>query len=142
MIRRRLTGLRLPLEHDAAALRAAVRAAFGVADEALLAVEVFRRAYDARKKSEIALVYTIDATLADAVTAGEEVPDVGYRFVARAANRPARRPVVIGTGPCGIFAALVLAQMGFAPLILERGKVVRERTKDTWGLWRRGVLNP
>jgi uncharacterized FAD-dependent dehydrogenase len=142
MIRRRLTGLRLPLEHDAAALRAAVRAAFGVADEALLGFEVFRRAYDARKKSEIALVYTIDATLADAVTAGEEVPDVGYRFVARAANRPARRPVVIGTGPCGIFAALVLAQMGFAPLILERGKVVRERTKDTWGLWRRGVLNP
>jgi uncharacterized FAD-dependent dehydrogenase len=49
---------------------------------------------------------------------------------------------VIGAGPCGLFAALVLAQMGFRPLILERGRVVRERTKDTWGLWRRGVLDP
>ena len=52
------------------------------------------------------------------------------------------RPIVVGFGPCGIFAALILAQMGLRPLVLERGKEVRERTKDTWGLWRQGVLDP
>ena len=140
--RKRITGLRLPLTHEPAALRAAVCAALGVADAQLLAFNVFRRAFDARKKSDITLVYTIDAELSVPVAHGEPVPDVAYSFVARAKARPAPRPVVIGTGPCGIFAALVLAQMGFAPLILERGKLVRQRTKDTWGLWRRGVLNP
>ena len=53
-----------------------------------------------------------------------------------------KRPVVIGMGPAGLFAGLILAQMGFRPLILERGKAVRERTRDTFGLWRQGVLNP
>ena len=73
-------------------------------------------------------------------------PDTRYRLVAQApadfhaAQRP--RPVVVGFGPCGIFAALVLAQMGLRPIVLERGKEVRERTKDTWGLWRQGVLDP
>jgi uncharacterized FAD-dependent dehydrogenase len=139
---KRITGLRLPLNHDEAQLRAAVCAAFGVAEAQLLGLRVFRRAFDARKKSDITLVYTIDADLAVPVAQGEPVPDVAYKFVTQASARPAQRPVVIGTGPCGIFAALVLAQMGFAPIILERGKVVRQRTKDTWGLWRRGVLNP
>jgi uncharacterized FAD-dependent dehydrogenase len=139
---RRITGLRLPLAHDAAQLRVAVCTAFGVPDAALLGYTVFRRAWDARKKSDITLVYTIDAELAGEVSAGEPTPDIGYKFVAQAKTPPRLRPVVIGTGPCGIFAALVLAQMGFAPIILERGKVVRERTKDTWGLWRKGVLNP
>ncbi len=139
---KRITGLRLPLNHDAVQLRVAVCAAFGVADTELLGFTVFRRAFDARKKSDITLVYTVDAELAVPVATGEPVPDVSYKYVTQAKVRPAKRPVVIGTGPCGIFAALVLAQMGFAPIILERGKVVRERTKDTWGLWRRGVLNP
>ena len=138
---RRLTGLRLPLAHDAAALRGAVCARLGVEDADLLGFEVFRRACDARKRREITLVYTIDARLAMDV-ASEPVPDLTYRFVTRARRPPKLRPVVVGTGPCGIFAALVLAQMGFAPIILERGKQVRERTHDTWGLWRRGVLNP
>jgi uncharacterized protein len=137
---RRLTGVRLPLGHDEAQLRAAVCAGFGVRDVELLSFAVFRRAVDARKKSDITLVYTIDAELA--VPAGEPAPDVSYRFLAQAARPPLQRPVVIGTGPCGIFAGLLLAQMGFAPIILERGKVVRQRTKDTWGLWRRGVLDP
>ncbi|MDD2794475.1 NAD(P)/FAD-dependent oxidoreductase [Acidocella sp.] len=139
---KRITGLRLNLNHDETQLRAAVCAAFGVADAQLLGMQVFRRAFDARKKSGITLVYTIDAELSVPVAYGEPVPDVAYKFVTQAKAPPARRPVVIGTGPCGIFAALVLAQMGFAPIILERGKVVRQRTKDTWGLWRRGVLNP
>jgi uncharacterized FAD-dependent dehydrogenase len=146
----RLTELRLPLSHPEDALRAAVLARLGIADVALKAMQVFRRGYDARKPQAIMLVYTLDCEVADeaAVLARHaddqrisRAPDTAYRFVARAPEGM-RRPVVVGTGPCGFMAALLLAQMGFRPLILERGKVVRERTKDTWGLWRRGTLNP
>ncbi len=139
---RRLTELRLPLTHDEAALRAAICAGFGVPNEALLSYHVFRRAWDARRKADIKLVYTIDAELAVDVVTGTPTPDTGYHFVTRATRARTSRPVVIGTGPCGLFAALLLAEMGFCPLILERGKMVRQRTKDTWGLWRRGELNP
>jgi uncharacterized FAD-dependent dehydrogenase len=146
----RLTELRLPLNHPEDALRAAVLGRLGIGDAALQAMHVFRRGYDARKPQAIMLVYTLDCEVADEAAllarhAGDQrigpAPDTAYRFVARAPEG-IRRPVVVGTGPCGFMAALLLAQMGFRPLILERGKVVRERTKDTWGLWRRGVLNP
>ena len=146
----RLTELRLPLHHPEDALRTAVLARLGIADAALKAMQVFRRGYDARKPQAIMLVYTLDVDVADEAAllvrhAGDQrinpAPDMEYRFVARGPSG-IRRPVVVGTGPCGFMAALLLAQMGFRPLILERGKVVRERTKDTWGLWRRGVLNP
>ena len=69
-------------------------------------------------------------------------PDTTYKFVTHAPADLPLRPIVIGTGPCGLFAGLVLAQMGFRPIILERGKAVRERTVDTFGLWRRKILNP
>jgi uncharacterized FAD-dependent dehydrogenase len=154
----RITELRLPLDHASEALRVAVLQRLGVADEALREFHVFRRAYDARRKTAIVLIYTLDCTLASAQDeAGvlqrlqgdphvRESPDTRYRLVAqapadfRASQR--LRPVVIGFGPCGLFAALILAQMGLCPIVLERGKPVRERTKDTWGLWRRGVLHP
>lgn len=151
----RLTELRLPLDHAEDALRPAIVARLGIADADLLSFSVFKRAYDARKKSAILLIYSIDCELRDeaAVLARHPgdahvrpTPDMRYRFVGHApadffaAQKP--RPLVVGFGPCGIFAALVLAQMGLRPIVLERGKEVRERTKDTWGLWRRGVLDP
>ncbi len=151
----RITELRLPLDHAEADLRAAIVRRLGLADAQLLGFTVFRRAWDARKKSAIVLSYTIDCELDDegavlARMAGDAhirtSPDTRYRFIGHApadfreSGRP--RPVVVGFGPCGLFAALVLAQMGFAPIVLERGKPVRERTQDTWGLWRRGVLDP
>ncbi len=153
----RITELRLPLDHDPDALRPAIVARLGVADADLTAFTVFKRSYDARKKSAIVLAYTIDCELRDAAAvlarlAGQphirSTPDTGYHFVGHApADWPQdsagqRRPLVIGFGPCGIFAALILAQMGLRPIVLERGKAVRERTKDTWGLWRKNVLNP
>jgi len=147
----RITELRLPLDHAADALRPAIVARLGIADAALTDFTVFKRSYDARKKSAIVLTYTIDCELVDeaAVLArlqGDQhirpTPDTAYHFVGHASTPPARRPVVIGFGPCGIFAALILAQMGLRPIVLERGKEVRERTKDTWGLWRKKVLNP
>jgi len=147
----RLTELRLPLDHPEPALRAAVLARLGIADAELLDLHVFRRGYDARKKTAIQLIYTLDLTLRDEAAVlrrhrGDRHvgprPDTTYRFVGHAPAGFTRRPLVIGAGPCGLLAALLLAQMGFRPIILERGKVVRERTKDTWGLWRRSALNP
>jgi uncharacterized FAD-dependent dehydrogenase len=147
----RITELRLRLDHDRAALHAAIAARLAIPPTDILDHQVFRRAVDARKRTDITLIYTVDVTLRDetetlARFAGDPhvgpTPDTSYRFVAHAPPNLARRPVVIGAGPCGLFAALILAQSGFRPIILERGKVVRERTKDTWGLWRRSVLTP
>src|SRR5262245_56542354 len=147
----RLTDLKLPLDHADGELEAAVLARLRIAPRELRGYSVFRRAVDARKRSAIALIYALDIDVENeaAVLArckGDPhlslAPDLGYRFVARARDTQSQRPVVIGTGPCGLFAALLLVQMGFRPIILDRGKVVRERTKDTWGLWRKSVLNP
>jgi uncharacterized FAD-dependent dehydrogenase len=147
----RLTDLKLDLDHAEDEIKAAVLKRLDLKPQDLLGYSVHRRAVDARKRSAIALTYTLDievrneAALLKRLGRDRNVapaPDEGYRLKARAPAATASRPVVIGTGPCGLLAGLVLAQMGFRPLILERGKVVRERTKDTWGLWRRSVLNP
>src|SRR5437868_1631662 len=146
----RLTELKLPLDHAPDALRAAVLERLGIDPDDLVSLAIARRGYDARRRSAISLVYAVDVAVRDEAAvlarfAGSArifpTPDTRYRFPVHVATPPAR-PVVIGTGPCGLMAALTLAQMGFRPLILERGKLVRERTKDTWGLWRRGVLDP
>ncbi len=123
----------------------------GISDEQLVTYSICRQGYDARKKNAVNMVYTVDAEVTDehAVLARLNnapqislTPDCTYRFVGAAPNNLTDRPVIIGTGPCGLFAGLVLAQMGFRPIILERGKEVRERTKDTFGLWRKSVFNP
>jgi hypothetical protein len=147
----RLTELKLPLGHPPEALAAAVSERLGVPLEDILKCTVVRRAHDARRKAAILMVYSADVTVRGeaavlARLAGDgrvkPAPDTTYRFTAQATGAERARPVVIGAGPCGLFAGLLLAQMGFRPIILDRGKVVRERTKDTWGLWRRGELNP
>jgi uncharacterized FAD-dependent dehydrogenase len=148
----RLTELKLPLDHSAGDLHSAILKCLGIAADELLGYTIFRRGHDARKPAAIVFIYTLDVELKNEAAVLKRLrgdrhvgptPDTGYRFVARAPATPLPlRPVVIGTGPCGLFAGLLLAQMGFRPLILERGKAVRERTQDTWGLWRKGQLNP
>lgn len=147
----RLTEIKLPLDHPTAAIAEAAIARLKIPARDLLSCTVFRRAHDARRKSAITLIYSLDVEVKDeaAVLARfannhqvKPTPDIDYHFVAKAPANLSKRPIVIGAGPCGLFAALVLAQMGFRPIILDRGKVVRERTKDTWKLWRQSVLNP
>ena len=153
----RLTELKLPLDHDPADLDHLVRRTLGVPAADIARVDLFKRSVDARKP-QLLRVYVVDVHLSSASLAHAVLqrlagtphvhpsPDMAYRLPCRVP--PARdvrdgvRPVVVGFGPCGIFAALLLAQMGLRPIVLERGKQVRERTKDTWGLWRKGVLDP
>jgi len=152
----RIAELKLPLaqaEQPEPALRAAAAALLGVAPDAIARLEVFKRSFDARK-AELLAVFIVDLALADAeaeaavlqrLAANPRVaptPDMAWRLPVEARIAPQPRPVVIGFGPCGIFAALVLAQLGLRPIVLERGKTVRQRTKDTWGLWRRRELHP
>ncbi|QKY07453.1 NAD(P)/FAD-dependent oxidoreductase [Janthinobacterium lividum] len=151
----RLNEVKLPLEHDEAALPAAILARLDIAAADLLGFTVFKRSYDARKRSAVVLIYSLHVEVRNeaAVLARLQhdvhlmpAPDTDYKFVsggeqlAGHTNEP--RPIVIGTGPCGLFVALILAQMGLRPLILERGKQVRERTVDTFGFWRKRELNP
>lgn len=147
----RLNEIKLPLDHKEGALEAAIVKKLGINAEDIHSFTVFRRGYDARKKSNILLIYTLDieleneAQLLDTFSHDPHVkqtPDMEYKFVAKAPENLKERPVVIGFGPCGLFAGLVLAQMGFKPIIVERGKEVRERTKDTFGFWRKRTLNP
>ncbi len=148
----RITELKLPLDHTTADLNALVRNTLGIAATDVAQFTVFKRSYDARKAA-LLVVYIVDIALQDAQAEKASIskhagnphifaaPDMAYRSVAQALRTVALRPVVVGFGPCGIFAALLLAQMGFKPIVLERGKRVRQRTKDTWGLWRKNVLN-
>jgi uncharacterized protein len=147
----RLTEVKLPLAHAEGDIKAAILKRLGIADDELTSHVVFKRGVDARKPNAILFTYTLDVTVRDeaAILARckndphlSVAPDTSYHFVAYAPDALRSRPIVIGMGPAGLFAGLLLAQMGFHPLILERGKAVRERTKDTFGLWRQGVLNP
>ncbi len=151
----RITELRLPIDHTADDLEKAILKRLNLSPEDLISFEIFKRSYDARKNVALAFIYTIDLSIKDERAVLQQFssdshirpsPDTSYHYVAAAPDSiqsgKSLRPVVVGFGPCGIFAALLLAQMGFKPIVLERGKQVRERTQDTWGLWRKNILNP
>jgi len=151
----RLSEIKLPLDHPQSDLDHAVAsrlASLGVPADGMVSYTVFRRAHDARKRADIKLTYIVDVEVRDQAAVLPRLsqvphcsvtPDMRYHFVTRAPEHATTaRPVVIGMGPCGLFAGLILAQMGFRPIILERGRAVRERTKDTFGLWRKNILNP
>jgi uncharacterized FAD-dependent dehydrogenase len=147
----RLTEIKLAVGHADDEIRAAILKRLGITADELISHVIFKRGTDARKAHAILFTYTLNVEVRDeaAILARFKndqhvkiAPDTSYHLVTRAPENLSSRPVVIGMGPAGLFAGLLLAQMGFKPLILERGKAVRERTKDTFGLWRQGVLNP
>ncbi|MEI6893926.1 MAG: NAD(P)/FAD-dependent oxidoreductase [Colwellia sp.] len=146
----RLTNIKLALDHEEHELEQAILTKLAIKDVQLINFTLFKRSYDARKKSNILLIYTLDVetTLNEALltkfsddTQVKETPDMTYKFVSQAPVNLTKRPVIIGMGPCGLFVGLILAQMGFNPIILERGQEVRQRTKDTFGFWRKRILN-
>ncbi len=147
----RLNEIKLPLDHTPEELPAAIVARLGIKADDLISHSIYLRSYDARKKANILLIYTVDVEVRNEAallkrfkndTKVSVTPDTSYKPVGFAPDNLKHRPVVVGLGPCGLFAALILAQTGFKPIVLERGKAVRERTKDTWGLWRKRELNP
>jgi uncharacterized FAD-dependent dehydrogenase len=148
----RLTELKLPLEHASDALPVLIAQTLGIEPSAITRFTIYKRSFDARK-AQLLQVYIVDVEMPSALEAAllakfagnphiGPSPDLVYHPVAQAPVTLSERPVVVGFGPCGIFAALILAQMGFRPIVIERGTTVRQRTKDTWGLWRKHVLNP
>lgn len=147
----RLTEIKLPLDHPKGAIKAAILKKLQIPGNALLNFSIFKRSFDARKRGESSLVYIVDVETTEAVRLLQRfkkdpqvraTPDMSYRKVAQAPVTLTHRPIVVGTGPCGLFAGLMLAQMGFRPILLERGKAVRDRTVDTFGFWRKKGLNP
>jgi uncharacterized FAD-dependent dehydrogenase len=144
---------RVPVPHPLDALKALAAQALGISPADIAMLQVFKRSFDARK-AELLVVYIVDLALTqpnqEAVLLQRfeknphigPTPDMAYHPVGRAPDNLIDRPVVVGFGPCGMFAALVLAQMGFKPIVLERGTTVRQRTQDTWGLWRKNTLKP
>jgi uncharacterized FAD-dependent dehydrogenase len=148
----RITELALPLDYTPEALRAAILKRLKIRDADLLEFTLFKRSYDARKKNTgILFICIVDAAVVDEARVLARfardpqvsvAPDTAYHPLAKAPDNPADRPIVVGFGPGGLFAALLLAQMGFKPIVMERGREVRRRTQDTWGLWRKKVLTP
>jgi uncharacterized FAD-dependent dehydrogenase len=147
----RIAELKLPLDHAEPELRQAVLSRLGIGEDELIDFSVFKRSYDARKRSAIVLIYSLDVQVKNEAQVLKRMqhdrqigpaPDTAYKFVEAGKPAPGTpRPVVVGMGPCGLFVALILAQMGLNPIVLERGKIVRERTIDTFGFWRKRKLN-
>ncbi|MCL1492988.1 MAG: NAD(P)/FAD-dependent oxidoreductase [Pseudanabaena sp. Salubria-1] len=148
----RLTEIKLPLDHPEDAIKSAILKKLQIKSEELTSYSIFKRSYDARRKTDIYLVYIVDietpleTQLSDRFSKDPHVmltPDTSYHYVAKAPSNLNTRPIVIGMGPAGMFAGLMLAQMGFRPIILERGKAVRDRTADTFNFWKgRAEFNP
>jgi uncharacterized protein len=147
----RLNEIKLPLDCTPADIQTAILKKLSIASTELISYSVFKRSYDARKRGAVSLAYIVDIETPRETQLLKKfkkdphvvpTPDTSYKYVTHAASGIDARPIVIGCGPCGMFAGLLLAQMGFRPIILERGKAVHDRSVDTFGFWSKGKFNP
>ena len=147
----RLNEIKLPVSHTENDLEAEIVKRLKLKNSDIINYRIFKRSYDARKKDNVIFVYSVDAEIVNENRIISNLkkyknvritPDMGYKFQIKADEKLAERPVIVGTGPCGLFAALILAQNGFRPVLIERGKAVKERSLDTFGFWKNGIFNP
>lgn len=143
----RVQDLALTLKEDEKVLKDKIAKKLRITPKEIVSYRIFKKAIDARKKHDIKLVYTVDVE----TTKEKELlkkfpnmkaPDLSYYYPTPGDEMLKHRPVVVGSGPCGMFAALILAQMGYKPIVIERGKAVDERVKDIEAFWKEGKLNP
>ena len=146
----RITDLTLPFDHNDDELKRLVKYRLDIDDSDLIKISINRSSLDARKKNSIKRVYTVLVQVSDEIGVLEKFTKDNkvsraqsqiYQIPQLVQSIPKDRPVIVGTGPAGLFAGLILAEAGYEPLLLERGKVVRERTRDTHGFWKTGKLH-
>lgn len=145
----RIHQIKLEIDEDERKLKAAAATKLGINEKDILNIEIARKSIDARNKNRIFFVYSIDVKLRDE---GEfmlkenrdiqKIDKITYSIPPMGDKPLKSRPIIIGSGPAGLFAGLILAKAGFSPLILERGKPVEERIKDVEKFWNEGKLNP
>ena len=146
----RLTEIRLPLDHTDQDLTKVILLRLNIPADKLIGFAIARKSIDARKKRGVSFIYSVDvevadeddvyADLSDTTHVGAS-PDQTYQMPS-VSRMPDDRPIVIGAGPAGLFASLLLAQLGLRPILLERGKTAVERAKDVAAFWNSGRLDP
>lgn len=145
-----ISQLNLPCTHTQQELREKIERTLRIRPEELIEYSIEKQSIDARKKPQIFYVYTIHASVLQEKKVFKKVHSKNitivekkvYQFPFHAESTPADRPVIIGSGPAGLFCAYMLAEHGFAPILLERGKAIEERKKDVDSFWETGKLNP
>ncbi len=144
----RINEIKLSLEEDIDRIPGKIAKKLRLKPEEILEYQIFRESIDARKRDQINLVYTVDVKVKNEEKVLEKhrdisnSPDFRYNDVTHGTKVLGNRPVVIGTGPAGLFAGLILAQRGYKPVLLERGQDVDTRTEDVKGFWQGKEINP
>lgn len=146
----RVPDIKISINQEKTDIRGAILKKLRITDEDLINYNIYKESIDARKKDRVEFVYTVDIEVKNQDKLLKRIkdkkitltPDMDYKFVNKGDIKLNHSPVIIGTGPAGLFAGLILAQMGYNPILLERGKDVDHRAKDIQEFWEKGNLNP
>ena len=143
----RIQQIKLPINHKEEELLIKAAEALRIKKEEIKEITIFRKSIDARKKDEILFIYALDVDTYKEVKISKRNNNISvadpfiYDVQVTGEKLLNNRPVVVGSGPAGLFCALLLAEKGYRPIILERGKTVKERVKDIEKFWKCGILN-
>lgn len=137
----RVQQLKLPIQHTEKELRRKAAKLLKLSESQINDIKIVKRSIDARKKSQVCYVYTLDVSLRGREN-GKSAKEDFYHFPQGGELPLKHSPIVVGSGPAGLFCAYGLAQMGYTPIVIERGKQVEERKKDVELFWKNGLLKP